>query len=439
MTAVPIGKQALANASKLERIEQNMSGTLKRELGLLDAVGIGLGAVMGAGIFVVTGVAAGTAGPAFLLGLAVAGMAATFNGLSSAQLAARYPQSGGSYEYGCILLSPAAGFAAGWMFLASKLAAAGTVALGFGHYATALFPGVPPVAAAGVAVVFVTVANLFGIKKAGKLNLAIVTLTSISLLTFVGAGIPSFNVKNLTPFAPHGWHGVAESSALLFFAYTGYARLATLGEEVRDPATTIPKAILTTLILSFVLYLAVGTIAAGSVGAGVLAASRSPLEKAAESFAFPALSKLLAVGATTAMLGVLLSQILGISRMMLAMARRGDLPVYFSKIENHNGIPTRGILTTGSIALTLALVGTLEMVISAAAFTILIYYSITNIAALKMRREDQLYPRWIAWSGLASCIAMALSLKPATAISGIALLTIGFLLRSLKCTKTSSD
>jgi APA family basic amino acid/polyamine antiporter len=226
---------------------------------------------------------------------------------------------------------------------------------------------------------------------------------------------------------------------LLFFAYTGYARLATLGEEVRDPATTIPKAILTTLILSFVLYLAVGTIAAGSVGAEALAASRSPLEKAAESFAFPALSKLLAVGATTAMLGVLLSQILGISRMMLAMARRGDLPIYFSKIENHNGIPTRGILTTGSIALTLALVGTLEMVISAAAFTILIYYSITNIAALKMRREDQLYPRWIAWSGLASCIAMALSLKPATAISGIALLTIGFLLRSLKCTKTSSD
>lgn len=406
-----------------------MSGTLKRELGLLEAVGIGLGAVMGAGIFVVTGVAAGTAGPAFLLGLAVAGVAATFNGLSSAQLAARYPQSGGTYEYGYVLISPAAGFAAGWMFLASKLAAAGTVALGFGYYAAALVPGISPVAAAAGAVIFVTAANLFGIKKAGKFNLAIVTLTLFSLVTFVIAGIPSFDAANLTPFVPHGWTGVAESSALLFFAYTGYARLATLGEEVRDPATTIPKAILTTLGLSFVIYLAVGTVAVGSVGAEALAASRSPLERAAETFAFPAVGKLLAVGAATAMLGVLLSQILGISRMMLAMARRGDLPAYLSEIGKQRGVPTRGILVTGAIALTLALAGTLEVVISAAAFTILIYYSITNLSALKLHGRDQLYPRWLAWSGLATCIAMALSLKPVTIFSGLGLLAAGFVLR----------
>jgi APA family basic amino acid/polyamine antiporter len=405
-----------------------MSGTLKRELGLLDAVGIGLGAVMGAGIFVVTGVAAGTAGPAFLIGLAVAGVAATFNGLSSAQLAARYPQSGGTYEYGYILVSPTAGFAAGWMFLASKIAAAGTVALGFGHYAAALAPGTSPVVAAAAAVVFVTAANLFGIQKAGKFNLAIVSLTVVSLVTFVVAGIPSFDSGNLTPLAPHGWLGVAESSALLFFAYTGYARLATLGEEVRDPAVTIPKAILTTLGLSFVIYLAVGTVAVGSVGAEALAASRSPLERAAETFAFPA-GRLLAVGAASAMLGVLLSQILGISRMMLAMARRGDLPAHLAEVGKRRGVPTRGILVTGTIALTLALAGTLEVVISAAAFTILIYYSITNLSALKLHGRDQLYPRWIAWSGLATCIAMALSLKPVTVISGLGLLAAGFALR----------
>jgi APA family basic amino acid/polyamine antiporter len=406
-----------------------MSGTLKRELGLPDAVGIGLGAVMGAGIFVVTGVAAGTAGPAFLIGLAVAGVAATFNGLSSAQLAARYPQSGGTYEYGYRLVSPAAGFAAGWMFLASKLAAAGTVALGFGHYAAALVAGVSPVVAAAVAVVFVTAANLFGIRKAGKFNLAIVALTLASLMTFVIAGIPTFDARNLTPFAPHGWTGVAESSALLFFAYTGYARLATLGEEVRDPATTIPKAVLTTLGLSLVIYLAVGTVAVGSVGAEALAASRSPLERAAETFALPAVGNLLAVGAATAMLGVLLSQILGISRMMLAMARRGDLPVYLSEVGKRRGVPTRGIVVTGAIALALALVGTLELVISAAAFTILIYYSITNFSALKLHGRDRLYPRWIAGSGLATCIAMALSLKPVTVISGLGLLAAGFVLR----------
>lgn len=404
-----------------------MAGTLQRQLGLFDAIGIGLGAVMGAGIFVVTGIAAGTAGPAFLLALAVAGVAATFNGLSSAQLGARYPQSGGTYEYGYVLVHPAAGFAAGWMFLASKLAAAGTVALGFGHYTAALVPDISPVAAAAVAVVVMTSANLFGIKKAGKLNLAIVALTLISLLTFVIAGIPSFDVRHLTPFAPHGWTGVAESCALLFFAYTGYARLATLGEEVRDPATTIPRAILTTLALSFVIYLAVGTIAVGSVGSAALAASRSPLERAAETFAFSGIGKLLAVGAATAMLGVLLSQILGISRMMLAMARRGDLPVALAEVGKRSGVPTRGILVTGMIALILALVGTLEVVISAAAFTILIYYSITNVAALRLHGRDQLYPRWIAWAGLVTCLAMALSLKPLTIISGLGLLAVGFL------------
>ena len=114
---------------------------LKRDLGLIDAVGVGLGAVIGAGIFVVTGVAAGQAGPAFLLGLLVAGFAATCNGLSSAQLAAVYPQAGGTYEYGYRLLNPWMGFAAGWMFLASKLAAGGVVALGFGTYLAALVPG----------------------------------------------------------------------------------------------------------------------------------------------------------------------------------------------------------------------------------------------------------------------------------------------------------
>lgn len=158
---------------------------LRRELGLLQAVGIGLGAVLGAGVFVVTGVAACVAGPAFLVGLVVAGVAATCNGLSAAQLAAVYPQAGGTYEYGYRVVSPAAGFAAGWMFLLSKLAAAGTVALGLGHYLAAVVPGFNPLLAAVVAVVGLTAANLRGIKKAGALNLVIVSVTVTALGAFV--------------------------------------------------------------------------------------------------------------------------------------------------------------------------------------------------------------------------------------------------------------
>jgi len=405
------------------------NGALRRDLGLIDAVGIGLGAVMGAGIFVVIGVAAGVAGPAFLVGLAVAGLAAAFNGLSSAQLAANFPQSGGTYEYGYRLVHPAAGFAAGWMFLASKLAAAGTVALGFGHYAAAMVPAVAPVPVAVGAVALLTVANLLGVKRAGTLNLMIVLVTLSALGCFVAAGWSAVERTNFLPFAPHGWRGVAESCALLFFAYTGYARLATLGEEVRDPARNIPRAIILTLVLSFLVYLTVGVVAVGSVGADAMAAGRAPLEAAAETFGHPWVPQVLAAGAATAMLGVLLSQILGISRMMLAMARRGDLPRVLAQISQSRGVPVPAIVLTGSIAATLALAGRLETIIAAAAFTILIYYSLANLAALRLPAGQRLYPPWIAWAGLATCLAMASALPLHTIMIGIGLLAVGFALR----------
>jgi APA family basic amino acid/polyamine antiporter len=183
-------------------------GNLRRDLHLPDAVGVGLGAVIGAGIFVVTGVAAGVAGPAFLVGLFIAGFAATCNGLSSAQLAANYPQSGGTYEYGYQVLNPWLGFSAGWMFLASKLSAGGVVAIGFGSYLAELVPGVNPKIAAICAAVFLMLANYYGIRKAGKLNLLIVGITICSLLYFIISGIPSFNAVNLQPFAPEGWAGI---------------------------------------------------------------------------------------------------------------------------------------------------------------------------------------------------------------------------------------
>jgi APA family basic amino acid/polyamine antiporter len=417
------------HSQKIMSSSSHSAGRLRRDLGLVGAVGIGLGAVMGAGIFVVTGVAAGVAGPAFLVGLAVAGVAAAFNGLSSAQLAANFPQSGGTYEYGRRLIHPLAGFAAGWMFLAGKLAAAGTVAIGFGHYASAMVPGASPVPMAVAAVVLLTLANLFGVKRAGALNLAIVLLTLGALGCFVGGGWTQVHGANFRPFAPHGWHAVAESCALLFFAYTGYARLATLGEEVREPARNIPRAIVLTLILSFVVYLSVGMVAAGAVGADALAASRAPLETAAATFGKPWIARFLAAGAATAMLGVLLSQILGISRMMLAMARNGDLPRFLDRIDETRSVPSRAIVLTGAIAATLAIAGKLEAVIAAAAFTILIYYALTNLAAIRLADSQRLYPQWIAWAGLLACIAMAVSLQPRTILAGTGLLAVGFAFR----------
>ncbi len=402
---------------------------LKRDLGLIDAVGVGLGAVIGAGIFVVTGVAAGQAGPAFLLGLLVAGFAATCNGLSSAQLAAVYPQAGGTYEYGYRLLNPWMGFAAGWMFLASKLAAGGVVALGFGTYLAALVPGVNPRIAGVVLVLVLMVANLLGIKKVGKLNLAIVGTTICTLLYFVFTGIPSFNIENLKPFAPERWQGVAEASALLFFAFTGYARITTLGEEVHEPKKTIPRAVILTLVASVVLYAAVALIAVGAIGAEALGSTGSPLGLAATSFKVPGVVWVIGLGGITAMLGVSLSQLLGISRMMYAMARKQDLPPFLQAVHPKFAVPHWGILLTGGIIILLTVFGTLQFVVAAASFTILLYYSIANISALKMQKADRLFPQWVPMAGLAMCLLLAASLKMETILAGLSLLAIGFVWR----------
>jgi basic amino acid/polyamine antiporter, APA family len=404
---------------------------LLRALTLRDAVVVGLGAIIGAGIFVVTGVAAGVSGPAFIIGLIAAGFIAAFNGLSSAQLAAIYPHSGGTYEYGYRLLSPALGFSAGWMFLISKLSAAGVVAIGFGSYFFQLVPVASPIIISVIAVVFLTAANYFGIKKAGMLNLLIVSITLLSLIYLVFNSIPAIKTENFTPFAPFGFSGIAEASALLFFAFTGYARIATLAEEVSEPEKTIPKAIIITIVTAIILYAAVAVVAIGVIGAERMAESKSPLQVVAEALSAPAIKTVVIIGASTAMLGVLLSQILGISRMMLAMGRRNDLPPFFQSVHQKYKVPHLGIIVTGIIILLLTLTGSFDFIVRAASFTILLYYSITNIAALKQARKEQIYGRAIPILGLSGCLIMSVSLPLNLIITGIGLLLAGFMIRFL--------
>ena len=407
------------------------SKELLRTLGLKDAVGIGLGAIIGAGIFVVTGIAAGVSGPAFIISLLIAGIVASFNALSSAQLAAIYPQSGGTYEYGYRLLNPAFGFSAGWMFLVSKLAAAGVVSIGFGSYFHQLFPVASPISISVTAVIFLTIVNCFGVKKAGILNLVIVAITILSLLYLVFSGMPKVTPNHFKPFTPFGISGIAEATALLFFAFTGYARIATLAEEVSDPKKTIPKAIIITIITAILLYIAVSVVAIGTIGAESMASSKSPLQLVAKSLTTPAIHTIITIGASTAMLGVLLSQILGISRMMLAMGRRKDLPPIFQKTHKHYRVPHIGIVITGSLILLLTLIGSFEFILRTAAFTILLYYSITNIAALKQPKEERLFGKLIPVFGLIGCLAMSVSLPLYVIISDIGVLVSGFLIRYL--------
>jgi basic amino acid/polyamine antiporter, APA family len=404
---------------------------LRRELGLADAVAIGFGAIVGAGIFVVTGIAAGIAGPALLAALFIAGIAAAANALSSAQLAAEYPQSGGTYEYGYRVLNGWAGFTAGWMFLASKTAAAGTVALGLAGYLDALVPGLQPRAIAVGAIVAFTLLNYFGIRRSSTANLVIVAVSLGALLTFVVTGAPSFRVENLRPFAPAGLGGTLEAAALLFFAYTGYARIATLGEEVVEPRRTIPRAIGITIGGAVLLYGAVALVAVGSAGADLLSATSAPLYSAAGTFPAGWVPTVVAIGGVTAMLGVILSQLLGLSRMAFAMARRGDLPHGLATVHERFGSPGRAVLVIGAVAAIVAATGTLRGVAAAASFTILVYYGIANVAALRMPARAKILPDLVPWVGVVSCTLLLVSLDGATILTGTAVLAAGLLGRLL--------
>jgi APA family basic amino acid/polyamine antiporter len=226
-----------------------------------------------------------------------------------------------------------------------------------------------------------------------------------------------------------------EASALMFVAYTGYGRIATLGEEVTAPRRTIPRAIIATLLVSALLYLGVGTVAVGSVGAEELArltaATAAPLEGAARSFAGSTLPLLLALGAITAMLGVLLNLLLGLSRVLLAMARRGDAPGSLSFVEERTRSPRRAVLAVGAGIAAISLIGDVRVTWSFSAFTVLIYYALTNLAALRLPSEARLFPVWISVAGLIGCLGLAFWVESGALIAGLLLLVAGFGARTL--------
>jgi APA family basic amino acid/polyamine antiporter len=415
--------------------------TLRRSLGVPGATMMGLGSIIGTGVFVSIGIAAGVAGPSVIFAIALAALVAACSALSSAQLAATYPVSGGTYEYAYGLLHPAAGFTAGWMFLCAKCASAATAALGFAGYVLHTFGwgGAVPLALLAVAaVVVLTAIVLGGIRSSSAANIVIASVTLAALLTFVFAGLPtalgSWSL-NLTPFfgtesdARSPLPGLLEATALMFVAYAGYARIATLGEEVKEPRRVIPRAIIATLIVSGLLYMSVGAVAVGSVGAEALSeatkSQAAPLAFVSRRFAIAAVPSLVAFGAVTAMLGVLLNLILGLSRVLLAMGRRGDMPRAVARLNRARTTPYVAVLVVAVLVALLAATGNVKTTWSFSAFTVLIYYGLTNLSALRLRPEERLFSPAYAWAGLASCLFFTFWIEWRIWVAGIVLIGLG--------------
>lgn len=400
-----------------------------RRLGVADAVVIGLGAMLGAGVFVVFAPAAAAAGgTGLLLALTLAGFIAFCNATSSARLAARYPESGGTYVYGRERFGPFVGFLAGWGFVVGKTASCAAMALTVGAY---LWPGRARLVAV-VAIAAVTAVNLRGVGKTALVTKVLVgvVLGVLSLVAVVGrTGFAAERIGEVGSVGGGvlGGAGVLTAAGLLFFAFAGYARIATLGEEVRDPGRTIPRAVPLALGVVLAIYLALAVVTLGVLGPDRLAASAAPLADVVTSVGLPGLAWVVRAGAAVAVVGVLLSLLAGVGRTLLAMGRRRDLPGGLAAVHPVHHVPYRAELAVAVVVAAVILVGDVRGAIGFSSCTVLVYYAITNAAALTLGRDPgrRLPVRLLAVLGLVGCVTLAVSLPPASVGAGFGVLAIG--------------
>ena len=409
------------------------SDSLDRRLGLPGAVAIGLGSMVGAGVFAAFAPAAAAAGGLLLLGLGLAVVVALCNATSTAQLAAAYPTSGGAYVYGRERLGGWAGFTAGWGFVIGKTASAAAMATTFAAYAVPAQWSRP---VAALAVVALTAVNLRGITRTARTTAFIAGLV-LSLLAIVlaatwlsGGADPGRALGSWD--APGGAYGVLQSAGLLFFALAGYARIATLGEEVRDPRRTIPRAIVTALTAVVLLYALVALTLLATLGAGPLAGSTAPLADAVDHAGLGAWAGVaVRVAAAAACLGALLAGLAGISRTALAMARNPDQPAVHDAVHPVHRVPHRVEMVVGVLVAVAVLLVDLREMIGFSSAGVLVYYAVANASALTQRGTDRRYPRALQVLGLIGCLALVATLPWTSLVAGLAVLAAGLVGRAV--------
>ena len=397
-------------------------GSLARRLNLGDAVVIGLGSMIGAGIFASFAPAAAAAGAGLLIGLVLAGFIAFCNATSSAQLAAQYPTSGGTYVYGRERLGEWPGFVAGWSFVIGKTASSAAMAITFATYAVPA-AWVKPVAI--LAVVVLTIVNTLGITRTALLTRILVAVALLALTVAIVIGFTHTAASAAVPGATVTVYGVLQSAGFLFFAFAGYARIATMGEEVVDPARTIPRAITTALTITLVVYALVAVSALHALGPAGLASATAPLSAVADTTGADWPGIVIRIGAAAAALGALLAMIAGIGRTSLAMARNRDLPGWFAAVHPRFHVPYRAELALGLVVCVLVAVTDLRGAIGFSSFGVLLYYFVANLSAWTQDRANRRYPRALAIAGAAGCLVLVVTLPVASIVAGVVVLAVG--------------
>lgn len=384
--------------------------------------------MVGAGVFAAIGPAAEAAGGGLLIGLGVAAVVAYCNATSSARLAARYPESGGTYVYGKERLGGLWGFLAGWGFVVGKTASCAAMALTFGAHAA---PGSARSLAIG-AVVVLTAVNLGGVRKTASATRVLVAVVLVSLALVVLAGVDAGWSAGRVGEVDGGVRGVLQAAALLFFAFAGYARIATLGEEVREPARTIPRAIPIALTIALAVYAAIAVVSLGAVGPEVLASTATPLESVADAASMPWASGVVRAGAVVASAGVLLSLLVGVSRTAFAMGAAGDLPGWLAAVHPVTKVPHHAELAVGAAVVVVLLVADVRGAIGFSSFAVLGYYAVANAAAWTLGPGAPRGSRAVPVIGLVGCVTLAFALPATSVVGGLVLLGAGVAVRAVR-------
>ncbi|WP_284977598.1 APC family permease [Arthrobacter sp. fls2-241-R2A-200] len=409
------------------------SPALARRLGTFDASLIGLGSMIGAGVFAAFTPAAAAAGSGLLIGLLVAAFVAFCNATSSAQLAAAYPTSGGTYVYGRERLGQWPGFLAGWGFVIGKTASAAAMAMTFAAYA-APQGWERPVAI--VAVVILTAVNYHGVTRTAGLTrilvMAVLAALAIAVAAVWGGSGPHLGNIAGEGLLAHGLYGILQSGGLLFFAFAGYARIATMGEEVRDPRRTIPRAIGIALGITIVVYAVVSVTVLAALGPDGVAASATPLAAAVDNGTLRWAAPVVRVGAAVASLGALLALIAGLGRTSLAMAREHDLPNWLAAVHARYKVPHRSETVIAVAICVIISVADLRGAIGFSSFGVLLYYLVANVAAFTQPREDRRYPKALQVAGALACVLLVATLPPLSAALGVLMFLVGILYRFVR-------
>lgn len=403
---------------------------LARRLGLADATAIGVASMVGAGVFAVWGPAAEAGGKWLPVGLVLAALVAWCNASSSAQLAAQYPSAGGTYVYGREQLGEWAGYVAGWSFVVGKTASAAAMAMVFSAYwAPEGWERIIAVAAIWAIVGI----NILGVTRTATAAKVLVSLAVVGILVALVTGWVDAPEPSVTfGFHPHqgSLYGILQAGGLLFFAFAGYARIATMGEEVVDPRRTIRRAIIGALAIALVLYALVAVTLLVRLGPDVMAGSRTPLQLLVEGH--PVQQVVLAVGAMAASAGALLGLLSGIGRTGLAMARTGDLPRWFDHTSARFQTPHRLELVLAALLTVVVLLVDLRGAIGFSSFGVLLYYFVANASAHRQVGEHRRYHR--AWQvlGAVLCALLVVTLPIVSVVIGMVVVGLGLVWRAAK-------